>query len=97
MKDQEIIQLLQEQRHSFKPYFSDRVLENIQSTAQEKQNDFSRALDYLFPRMSIGAGIAMATILVISYFSHGTLDINTIMGLDTVQQDIFNTGYENLY
>ena len=64
----------------------------MQTVSDEKRGkvisvDFTRSFTSMFNRIAV-AGVAVIALLVISlYISHGSLNVNTITGVEPVSQD----------
>lgn len=82
-------ELISSRSHKFSDGFHSRVM---QAVSEEKKGrvlsvNFGRNLTSMFNRVAV-AGVAVIILLVISlYLSHGSLDVNTITGVEPVSQD----------
>ena len=81
--------LLSSRSHSFSDGFHNRVMQAVSDEKKGKviSMDFTRSFTSMFNRVAV-AGVAAIALLVISlYISHGSLNINTITGVEPVSQD----------
>lgn len=81
--------LISSRNHSFSDGFRNRVMQAIGDEKKGKviSIDFTRSFTSMFNRIAV-AGVAAIVLLVISlYISHGSLNINTITGVEPVSQD----------
>ena len=81
--------LLSSRNHSFSDGFRNRVMQAVGDEKKGKviSMDFTRSFTSMFNRIAV-AGVAAILLLVISlYISHGSLNINTITGVEPVSQD----------
>lgn len=82
-------ELLSSRNYGFTAGFRNRVM---QAVSDEKNNkvilmDFTRSFTSMFNRVAV-AGVAVILLLVISlYISHGSLNVNTITGVDPISED----------
>lgn len=82
-------ELISSRSHKFSDGFHSRVM---QAVSEEKKGrvlsvNFGRNLTSMFNRVAV-AGVAVIILLVISlYLSQGSLDVNTITGVEPVSQD----------
>ena len=81
--------LLSSRNYSFSDGFRNRVMQVVSDEKRGKviSVDFTRSFTSMFNRIAV-AGVAVIALLVISlYISHGSLNVNTITGVEPVSQD----------
>lgn len=81
--------LLSSRNYSFSDGFRNRVMQAVSDEKRGKviSVDFTRSFTSMFNRIAV-AGVAVIALLVISlYISHGSLNVNTITGVEPVSQD----------
>ena len=81
--------LISSRNYSFSDGFHNRVMQAVSDEKKGKviSMDFTRSFTSMFNRVAV-AGVAAIALLVISlYISHGSLNINTITGVEPVSQD----------
>ena len=81
--------LLSSRNHSFSDGFRNRVM---QAVGYEKKGkvisiDFSRSFTSMFNRIAVAGVVAILLLVISLYISHGSLNINTITGVEPVSQD----------
>lgn len=89
MENKNLQDLLSQQKHSFKPYFSDRVMAKLTDTKEKVEFSFEQALDYLFPRITASSFAILSIVLLVAFISNGSMDIDTILGLSDYEENIF--------
>lgn len=88
MENKDLHQLLEQQKHSFKPYFSDRVMNRLEQAKETVDDSFGKALDFLFPRLSLASFATLAILLTVAFISNESLDVNTLLGLSSYEESI---------
>ncbi|MBA7568069.1 hypothetical protein ES708_09789 [subsurface metagenome] len=81
--------LLSSRNHSFSDGFHNRVMQAVSDEKKGKviSMDFTRSFTSMFNRIAV-AGVAAILLLVISlYISHGSLNVNTLTGIDPISED----------
>jgi hypothetical protein len=89
MENKNLQGLLSQQKHSFKPYFSDRVMTKLTDTKEKIEFSFEQALDYLFPRITVSSFAVLGIVLLVAFINNGSMDIDTLLGLSDYEQNIF--------
>ncbi len=97
MENKELQQLLENQKYSFKPYFSDRVMAGLEAMPGKLENSFEKALDFLFPKLSFGSMAVVALLLAGTYISTGNLDLDSITGVYSLENQWYETDYFDLF
>ena len=81
--------LLSSRNYSFSDGFRNRVMQAVSDEKKGKviSIDFTRNFTSMFNRIAV-AGVAAILLLVISlYISHGSLNVNTLTGIDPISED----------
>ncbi|MBA7591981.1 hypothetical protein ES708_34152 [subsurface metagenome] len=81
--------LVSSRNYSFSDGFRNRVMQAVGDEKRGKviSMDFTRNFTSMFNRIAV-AGVAVIVLLVISlYISHGSLNVNTITGVDPISED----------
>ena len=81
--------LLSSRNYSFSDGFRNRVMQAVSDEKKGKviSIDFTRSFTSMFNRIAV-AGVAAILLLVISlYISHGSLNVNTLTGIDPISED----------
>ena len=81
--------LVSSRNYRFSDGFRNRVMQAVSDEKKGKviSIDFTRNFTSMFNRIAV-AGVAVIVLLVISlYISHGSLNVNTITGVEPVSQD----------
>ncbi len=81
--------LLSSRNHSFSDGFHNRVMQAVSDEKKGKviSMDFTRSFTSMFNRIAV-AGVAAILLSVISlYISHGSLNVNTLTGIDPNSED----------
>ncbi len=81
--------LLSSRNYSFSDGFHNRVMQAVSDEKKGKviSIDFTRSFTSMFNRIAV-AGVAAILLLVISlYISHGSLNVNTLTGIDPISED----------
>ena len=89
IKLNKIGKLISSRNYSFSDGFHSRVMQAVSDEKKGKviSIDFARSFTSMFNRIAV-AGVAVIALLVISlYISHGSLNVNTITGVEPVSQD----------
>ena len=88
MENENLENLLSQQQHSFKPYFSDRVMAKLTDTKEKIEFSFEQALDYLFPKITASSFAVLSIVLLLAFISNGSIDIDTLIGLSDYENNI---------
>ena len=86
MENKNLEDLLKNQQYSFKPYFSDRVMNQLNNAKENVEDSFARTLDFLFPRIAFPSFAMLAIIFAIVVIRNGTMDIDTLIGLKDYEE-----------
>lgn len=81
--------LLSSRNYGFTAGFRNRVMQAVSDEKKGKviSMDFARNFTAMFNRIAV-TGVAVILLLVISlYISHGSLNVNTITGVDPISED----------
>lgn len=89
MENKNLQDLLSQQQHSFKPYFSDRVMAKLTDTKEKVEFSFEQALDYLFPKITASSIAVFGVVLLFIMFNSSTMDIDVLLGLSDYEENIF--------
>ena len=89
MENKNLQDLLSQQKHSFKPYFSDRVMAKLTDSKEKIEFSFEQALDYLFPKITASSFALLGIVLLVAFINNGSMDIDTLLGLSDYEQNIF--------
>ncbi|MCH7658313.1 MAG: hypothetical protein IIB05_08355 [Bacteroidetes bacterium] len=82
-------ELLSSRNYGFTAGFRNRVMQAVSDEKKGKviSMDFGRSFTSMFNRIAV-TGVAVILLLVISlYISHGSLNVNTITGVDPISED----------
>ena len=95
MENKDVQKLLSNQTYSFKPYFSDRVMARLEEAKKEIDYSFTKTLDFLFPRISMASFAILCVVLTVAFINHGSMDINTLIGLNSYEESILYPNFTN--
>ena len=88
MEHKDLQKLLSNQTYSFKPYFSDRVMAKLEEAKEDIDHSFSKALDFIFPRISMTSFAILCVVLMVAFINNGSMDINTLIGLNSYEESV---------
>lgn len=88
MENKNLQDLLKNQQYSFKPYFSDRVMNQLGNAKLKAEDSFNHALDFLFPRIAFPSFAMLAIIFIVAAISNGSMDIDTLIGLKNYEEEL---------